>query len=84
MYKSVDKNKGFYIARYEAGIEGTTESTTNNDLNKQTQDGTKKPVSKAGVGVWNLIPWGGTYSNIASDGLTGNDTTDGAVVVARR
>ena len=28
MYKSVKENKGFYIARFEAGIAGTTASTT--------------------------------------------------------
>ena len=46
MYQSVKDNKGFYIARYEAGIAGTTASTTTDDENKQIQDGTKKPVSK--------------------------------------
>jgi len=55
MYKSVKDNKGFFIARFEAGVAGTTASTETNDTNKQTQDGTVKPVSQKGVGVWNYI-----------------------------
>ena len=83
MYKSVKDNKGFYIARFEAGIAGTTSSTKTNDTNKQTQDGTVKPASQKGVGVWNWIPWGGTKTDTASDGLPGNDNSDGVVKVAR-
>lgn len=83
MYKSVKDNGGFYIARFEAGIAGTTASTTTNDINKQTQDGTVRPVSQKGVGVWNFIPWGGTTAEEASDGLPGNDNASGAVKVAR-
>lgn len=83
MYKSVKENKGFYIARFEAGIAGTTTSTTTNDTNKQTQDGSVKPVSQKGVGVWNHIPWGGTDAVEASDNLPGNDNANGAVKVAR-
>ena len=83
MYKSVKENGGFYIARYEAGVAGTSSSTTNNDTNKQTQDGSVKPVSKKGVGVWNYIPWGGTQAVEASDNLPGNDNANGAVKVAR-
>ncbi len=83
MYKSVKDNKGFYIGRFEAGVAGTTDSTTTNDTNKQTQDGSIKPVSQKGVGVWNFIPWGGTSLVEASDGLQGNDNANGAVKVAR-
>ena len=84
MYKSVNDYGGFYIARYEAGINGTTESTTTDDTNKQTQDGSVKPVSKQGVGVWNYIQWGGTENDTSpNDGLPGDDTKDGAVKVAR-
>ena len=83
MYKSVKGNGGFYIARFEAGIAGTTASTDTDDTNKQTQDGTVKPVSKKGVGVWNFIPWGGTTAVEASDNLPGNDNANGAVKVAR-
>ena len=52
---SVGTYGGFYIAKYEAGIPGTTASTTTNDVNKQTQNGSVKPVSKQNVGVWNFI-----------------------------
>ena len=84
MYKSVSDYGGFYIARYEAGIYGITESTTTNDKNKQTQDGSVKPVSKQGVGVWNFIPWGGTSAETSpNDRLPGDETKDGAVKVAR-
>ena len=87
MYKSVSDYGGFYIARYEAGINGTTESTKTNDTNKQTQDGSVKPVSKQGVGVWNFIIWGGNYTETLetspNDGLPGDETKDGAVKVAR-
>ena len=84
MYKSVKDNGGFYIARYEAGVNRTTESTTTNDIKKQTQDGSVKPVSKQGVGVWNFIPWGGAKTDTSpNDGLPGDDTKDGAVKVAR-
>ncbi len=83
MYKSVKDNKGFFIARFEAGIAGTTASTITNDTNKQIQDGSVKPVSTKGVGVWNFIPWGGTKSVEASDNLPGNDNANGAVKVAR-
>ena len=87
MYKSVSDYGGFYIARYEAGINGTTESTEDNTADKQTQDGSIKPVSKQGVGVWNWIAWGGNYTETLetspNDGLAGDDTKDGAVKVAR-
>ena len=83
MYQSVKDNGGFYIARFEAGVAGTTSSTTTNDANKQTQTGAVKPVSQKGVGVWNYIPWGGTTTAQASDGMQGNDNADGAVKVAR-
>ena len=83
MKNSVTTYGGFYVARYEAGINGTTASTYTNDTNKQTQNGTVKPVSKANVGVWNFIPWGGTLNAEAIDGYQGNDTADGAVKVAR-
>lgn len=83
MFDSVKTYGGFYIARYEAGIDGTTSSTITNDANKQTKNGTIKPVSKARVGVWNFIQWGGTESKEATDGESGNDRADGAVKVAR-
>lgn len=87
MYKSVKDNGGFYIARYEAGI--TNVDTDGNPVDnyslatKVVATGDVKPLSKAGLGVWNSIVWGGTSSNTASDGLPGDDSADGAVKVAR-
>ncbi len=81
MYKSVKDNGGFYIARYEAGIAGTTD---NYNLSIKTEtNGNVKPLSQKGVGVWNSIAWGGTTAVEASDGLPGNDNANGAVKVAR-
>ena len=87
MYKSVQDNEGFYIARYEAGIANVD---TNGDAidnysleTKVVATGDVKPLSKAGLGVWNSIAWGGTSSDTASDGLPGSDSADGAVKVAR-
>ena len=56
LYESVNQYGGFYIARYEAGVPGTTESTIYS-TGKTTIDGTIKPTSKKGVGVWNNIPY---------------------------
>ncbi|MBO6232587.1 MAG: SUMF1/EgtB/PvdO family nonheme iron enzyme, partial [Clostridia bacterium] len=66
--KSSLTNGGYYIARYEAGIEGTTDSTTNgtysiNGSNFSTNgltaenlnDYKSKLTSKPGKGVWNKI-----------------------------
>ncbi|MDD2627767.1 MAG: hypothetical protein PHR25_03715 [Clostridia bacterium] len=82
MYASIEKYKGFYIARYEAGVAegmGKPSSTTIADA-----DGNKKPVSKQGVNVWNYIPWGGEPTSTSLyDGATGDDTVNGAVMVAR-
>ena len=51
--KSVSKYGGFYIARYEAGIGGTVANS--NLTSPKPVDGTYKPLSKAGCGVWNNI-----------------------------
>ncbi|MBO6233630.1 MAG: SUMF1/EgtB/PvdO family nonheme iron enzyme, partial [Clostridia bacterium] len=66
--KSALTNGGYYIARYEAGIEGTTASTTNgtysisgsnfstNGLTAENlNDYKSKLTSKPGKGVWNKI-----------------------------
>ena len=74
LYRSIKKYKGFYIARYEAGIE--------DQLKKHIQDGTIKPISKQNVYVWNNIRWGSAYG-YALDGVQGDDREDGAVKVAR-
>lgn len=75
MKNSVITYRGFYVARYEAGITDTSK--------KSTQDGTVKPVSKNNTSVWNNIPWGGTSTAEATDGYQGNDKASGAVKVAR-
>ena len=50
---SVNTYGGYYISRYEAGITGTT---ANSGLKTKTKtDGTIKPQSKLGLGVWNCI-----------------------------
>ena len=85
LVNSVAKNKGFYIARYEAGII-TAQTNTSTTL----EDGTVKPLSKPNVNVWNYIPYDSNNSN--SDTPTGTgaykvatllypqvDTTVGAV-----
>lgn len=81
MYKSVYKYKGFYIARYEAGIEGSLDNYSLDE--KKKTNGEIKPLSKLGCGVWNYIAWGGNNEQSASDSLMGDDTDDGAVKVAR-
>lgn len=50
---SVGKYGGFYIAKYEAGIPGTTQSVTT-DHNTSVA-GDILPVSKPNIGVWNFI-----------------------------
>ena len=51
---SVGTYGGFYIAKYEAGIEGTAANSTLGSNIKAT-DGRVKPKSQAGLGVWNAI-----------------------------
>ena len=47
------ENGGYYIARFEAGISG---DKANSELATETAtDGTVKPQSKMGLGVWNNI-----------------------------
>ena len=61
---SVNKYKGFYIARYEAGINVAQTSTSTTP-----EDGSVKPLSKPGVNIWNYIPYDSNNSN--SDTPTG-------------
>ncbi len=63
--KSVEDNKGFYIARYEAGVpknadfyvEASAEGVKNKNYPQSKNDISDniKPVSKKGVQTWNLI-----------------------------
>ncbi len=50
---SVENYQGFYIAKYEAGIPGTTQSVTSNHYTSVAGD--ILPVSQPNVGVWNYI-----------------------------
>ena len=90
MYKSVKDNKGFYIARYEAGTELTDEQLADYSGSPGwaadellEQDGTIKPLSKAGLVPWAGVCFGGSVYDTASDGLPGDDTADGAVKISR-
>ena len=65
---SANSNHGYYIARYEAGINESQDQyryaecsgigvsvTFGIPANKVAVDGTVKPLSKSGVGVWNAV-----------------------------
>ena len=67
---SANSNGGYYIARYEAGVEGTAISTADGQYSIQNETGTfntngltsdnlttyvSKLTSKSGKGVWNMI-----------------------------
>lgn len=51
MYKSVKTYKGFYIGRYETGIEGNTARTSSSTTNDT-------PVVKKNKYIYNYISWG--------------------------
>lgn len=54
--KSVGKYGGFYIAKYEAGIDEEGEAYNNDELEEAKPiDGTYKPQSQDSRGVWNNI-----------------------------
>ena len=54
MKQSVEDNKGFYVARYEAG--------------KENVGGVDTVVSKKGANVWNYIKWGDSMTSIGTEG----------------
>ena len=54
MKQSVEDNKGFYVARYEAG--------------KEKINGVDTVVSKKGATVWNKIAWGDSMTSIGTEG----------------
>ena len=94
MNNSVYKYGGFYIARYEAGISDKLQNKLLEegyfDQRYITQDTTKyfatkkyKPVSKSEAITWNYISWGGTFEETSSDGIAGNNNSNGAVKVAK-
>lgn len=53
--KSVEKYGGFYIAKYEAGIDSEGNIDNNSLSTKKPTDGTYKPLSQSGKGVWDYI-----------------------------
>ena len=76
MQESIAKYNGFYVGRYEAGI------NTNNSNSSADTTGTKKPLSQKNKYVWNYIAYDAEYSNnIETD--YGNPNNNGAVKVAR-
>lgn len=77
MYKSIKQYKGFYIGRYETGIEEETERTSTSGINQV-------PVVKKNKFIYNYIKWGNSitdekggavekarnmYTNTSSDGI---------------
>ena len=68
---SVGTYGGFYIAKYEAGIVGTTD---NNSLSTKTAtNGSVKPLSQPGKGVWNYITRGNSIT-VAEAMIDTNET----------
>lgn len=57
--KQIAIYEGFYVARFEAGIETATNTHTPKTNNKYNIKETGLPVSKKGAKIWNYI----TYSN---------------------
>ena len=61
MMKSVQKNYGFYIARFEAGDGDVTSERT-------AETEAHKVVSKKGAIVYDNVPWGTSLTDIGSNG----------------
>lgn len=56
MYKSVKENKGFYIGRYETGIESNTPRTSTSNIDDEA-------VVKKNKKIYNYITWGNSISD---------------------
>ena len=65
MRTSVIKNGGFYIGRYEAGVEGDTPRT-------DKANGTSKMVVQRDKFPYNHVGWGSSMSNYESDIIVGS------------
>ena len=80
MKRQVLKYGGFFIGRFEAGVNNTTLRTTTT---------TAQPVvSKRGVAPYNYVPWGKTMSDVTSDVTSADNSnittaTKGAVYLAK-
>ncbi len=61
MMASVQKYKGFYIARFEAGDGDATDGRT-------AETEARKVVSKKGAYVYNYVPWGDSLTEIGATG----------------
>ena len=78
---SIQKYGGFYIAKYEASVplnsDGTKETRDHNTLNEDEiyleTDGSNKPTSQFGVGIWNNISYSECYT--VAESMV--NTTDG-------
>ncbi len=64
MYNSVIQYGGFYIGRYEAGINDASGDTSPRTEETAAQD----VVSKAGVWPYNYVPWGDDMDDIGTSG----------------
>ena len=69
MRTSVIKNGGFYIGRYEAGVEGDTPRT-------DKANGTSKMVVQRDKIPYNYVGWGSSMSNY-EDNITNNSKNQG-------
>ena len=76
MMLSVKNNKGFYIARFEAGDGEATAKRT-----KVTT--AHKVVSKKNAYVYNYVPWGKSMRNTSAQNLNGVDNVAGAVELSK-
>ena len=82
MHASVKKYKGFYVARYEMGVAEGMDRPLSNTANTYA-NGSYTPRSKKDLWVWCYIPWSTSRAISAYDGISGDDTANGAVKVAR-
>ena len=76
MMLSVKNNKGFYIARFEAGDGDATAART-----KVTTAHTV--VSKKNAYVYNYVPWGKSMRDTSAQNLNGVDNVAGAVELSK-
>ncbi len=86
MRTSVRTYKGFYVARYEAGIpSNVTQTKPSADTTTSWGDGTYKPVIQKDKFVWNYLKWSNssTTGEDEPSGYAGDPTQNGVVKVSR-
>ena len=83
MLKSVYKNGGFYIGRYEAG---STDEVGNKVERTNKANGTTKMVVKKDQLVYNWVGWGASTNDWESDVVdsSGNNQGKGAVYLSKK